>query len=86
MSWRTTAKLSRQGCGARSTDTYYIACFHVTPSKLFTAAPILNTSDVNQNEFTAFCNGPLVMSNENCIVVAVTAEKNVATVLRFSRF
>ena len=66
--------------------TYYIACFHVTPSKLFTAAPILNTNDVNQNELTAFCNGLAVMLNENCIVVAVTAEKNVATVLRLRRF
>ena len=69
-----------------SEATYYIACFHVTPSRLLTAAPILNTSEVNQNEFTAFSNALSCISNENCIVVAVTAEKKVATVLRLSRF
>lgn len=47
---------------------------------------MLNTSDVNQNEFTALANGVSVISKENCMVVAVTAEKKVATVLRFSRF
>ncbi len=66
--------------------THYIACFHVTPSKLLTAAPILNTKDVNQNELTAFASFESVVSNENCIVVAVTALKKVATVLRFNRF
>ena len=66
--------------------THYMACFHVTPRRLFTAAPMLNTSDVNQKEFTAFANAVSCMSNENCIVVAVTAEKKVATVLRLSRF
>ena len=70
----------------RAACTYYIACFHVTPSRLFTAAPILNTRDVNQNEFTAFAKEVSVISNENCMVVAVTAEKNVATVLRFNKF
>ena len=63
-----------------------MACFHVTPSRLLTAAPMLNTNEVNQNEFTAFANGLSVISKENCMVVAVTAEKNVATVLRLSRF
>lgn len=66
--------------------TYYIACFHVTPNRLLTAAPILKTSDVNQNVFTAFAMGVLVASNENCMVVAVTAEKKVATVDKFSKF
>ena len=66
--------------------TYYIACFQVTPSKLFTAAPMLNTSEMNQNEFTASASGLPTMSKENCMVVAVTAEKNVATVLRLRRF
>ena len=66
--------------------THYIACFHVRPNRLFTAAPMLNTRDVNQNEFTALASGVLVISNENCMVVAVTAEKKVATVLRLSRF
>ena len=47
---------------------------------------MLNTNEVNQNEFTAFANGLSVISKENCLVVAVTAEKNVATVLRLSRF
>ena len=57
----------------------------MTPSKLFTAAPMLNTNDVNQNELTAFCSGLAVMLNENCIVVAVTAEKKVATVDKLRR-
>lgn len=66
--------------------THYIACFQVTPSRLLTAAPILNTRDVNQNELTALASFESVVSNENCIVVAVTALKKVATVLRFNRF
>lgn len=47
--------------------------------------PILNTNEVNQNALTAFAAVLLVSSNENCRVVAVTAEKNVATVDRFSK-
>ena len=82
----TTGKISQPKPVADEVNTYYIACFHVTPSKLFTAAPILNTNEVNQNEFTASASGLPVMSNENCIVVAVTAEKKVATVLRLRRF
>jgi len=33
-------------------NTYYIACFQVNPSKLFTAAPILNTKLANQKLLT----------------------------------
>ena len=66
--------------------THYMACFHVTPSKLLTADAILKTSERNQNEFTASASGLPTMSKENCMVVAVTAEKNVATVLRLRRF
>ena len=51
-----------------------------------TAAPTLKTRDVNQKAFTAFERGVVVTWYENCIVVAVTAEKNVDTVLRFSKF
>ena len=47
---------------------------------------MLNTSDVNQKPFTLFCNAFPVWSKENCIVVAVTALKNVATVDKLSRF
>lgn len=42
--------------------------------------------DVNQNVLTALARGVSVVSNENCMVVAVTAEKKVATVLRLSKF
>lgn len=65
--------------------TYYIACFHVKPRRLLTAAPMLKTRDVNQNPLTEFFRGVSCWSNENCIVVAVTAEKKVATVDRFRR-
>ena len=66
--------------------TYYMACFHVRPRRELTAAPMLNTSEVNQKPFTLFASRVSVWSNENCIVVAVTAEKNVATVDRLSKF
>jgi hypothetical protein len=33
-------------------DTYYIACFHVSPSRLFTAEPMLKTRDANQKQLT----------------------------------
>ena len=66
--------------------TYYIACFQVNPRRLFTAAAILNTSDENQKAFTESAKTFPVEPYENCNVLAVTAEKNVATVDRFSRF
>ena len=65
--------------------TYYSACCHLTPNKLFTAALSDKTSDVNQNPFTLL---PIVVSvvmYENCIIVAVTAEQKVASVDRLSR-
>lgn len=67
-------------------STYYIACFQVSPRRLFTAAAILNTSDENQKAFTESDSTLPVDWYENCKVVAVTAEKNVATVDRFNRF
>ena len=70
----------------KSFVTHYIACFHVSPSRLLTAAPMLKTNDVNQKVLTALATVVSVFSKENCIVVAVTAEKNVATVDRFRRF
>jgi len=49
-------------------------------------SPILNTSDVNQNALTILAAGLWVSLNENCILVAVTEEKKVATVERLSKF
>lgn len=64
-----------------------MASFHVRPSRrLFMAAPTLKTNDVNQKPFTLFASALSVWPYENCIVVAVTAEKNVATVVTFSKF
>ena len=74
------------GSVTKSFVTHYIACFHVSPSKLLTAAPMLKTNEVNQKVLTALATVVSVFSKENCIVVAVTAEKNVATVLRLSKF
>ena len=65
--------------------THYIACFHVSPRRLLTAAPILKTKEANQKQLTEFAIGVRPNSYENCIVVAVTAEKKVATVERLSR-
>lgn len=67
-------------------STYYIACFHVSPRRLLTAAPMLKTRDVNQKPLTLLARLVFVDSKENCMVVAVTALKKVATVDRFSRF
>lgn len=66
--------------------TYNAACIHDSPRRLFTAALILNTRDVNQNAFTASSVKLEFDSNENCIMVAVTPENKVATVDRFKRF
>lgn len=38
--------------GTRSPGDRYIACFQESPSKLLTAAAMLNTSEENQNAFT----------------------------------
>ena len=87
MPWRTTDTTISTIDGVRiACSTHYIACFHVSPSRLLTAAPMLKTNDVNQKVLTALATVVSVFSKENCIVVAVTAEKNVATVLRLSRF
>ena len=47
--------------------------------------PMLKTREVNQNAFTALAAALWVSAYENCRVVAVTAEKKVATVDRLSR-
>ena len=65
--------------------TYYIACFHVSPRRLFTAAPILKTSEANQKALTVSAKRVRLRAKEACRVVAVTAEKKVATVERFRR-
>jgi hypothetical protein len=62
-----------------------MACFHVTPSKLFTAAAMLKTIEENHKLLTASLAGECSSSKENCRVVAVTAEKKVATVERLRR-
>jgi hypothetical protein len=62
-----------------------MACFQVKPSRLLTAAATLNTIEVNQKPLTASSSGVLWLLKVNCIVVAVTAEKNVATVDRLRR-
>lgn len=69
-----------------SSETYYMACFQVSPSRLLTAAAILNTRDVNQKPFTAFAMDELRDAKEYCKQVAVTAEKKVAIVDRLSKF
>lgn len=72
---------------ARMVDTHYMACFQVNPSRLLTAAAMLNTKEANQKLLTAADRGSLGSSSyENCMVVAVTAEKKVAMVERLSRF
>lgn len=39
------------------TGTYYIACFQVTPNRLFTAAAMLKTIEANQKQLTESPNG-----------------------------
>lgn len=68
-----------------SSMTYYMACFQVSPTKLLTAAAMLKTRDANQKLLTASrARPPGSRLKENCKVVAVTAEKKVATVDRLS--
>ncbi len=62
-----------------------MACFHVKPKRLLTAAAMLNTIEVNQKALTASSSGVPWLSKVYCNVVAVTAEKNVATVDKLSR-
>jgi len=58
----------------------------VSPSKLLTAAAMLKTIEANQKQLTASETRSLGGSwYENCNVVAVTAEKKVATVERLRR-
>jgi hypothetical protein len=62
-----------------------MVCFHVKPRRLLTAAAMLNTIEVNQKALTASSRGVLWLSKVYCKVLAVTAEKNVATVVRLRR-
>lgn len=63
---------------------YYITCFQDSVSKPLTAALTLSTSEVNQNPFTRFAKDVPVFTYENCNTVAVTAEKKVDNVSKFS--
>jgi hypothetical protein len=58
----------------------------VRPRRLFTAAAILKTNEENQNALTQVTSTLSVNRYEYCKVVAVTTEKNVATVDKFSKF
>jgi hypothetical protein len=58
----------------------------VRPRRLFTEAAILKTNEENQSALTEVSSTPSVNRYENCKVVAVTTEKNVATVDKFSKF
>ena len=42
------------GSGHKIRNPYYMAYFHVSPSKLLTAAATLKTREANQDEFTAY--------------------------------
>jgi hypothetical protein len=59
-----------------TTTPHYVARL----SKLLSAAPILRTSEQNQNVLTIERIGVIGGPREPCRVVAVTAEKNVAIV------
>lgn len=67
--------------------TYERVSFHAIANKLFNAAPTLNTNEVNQSMLAA-SNVPVGFSGAVDIwsVVAVTPEKNVATVRMFVKF
>jgi len=87
MAWRATGDSHLIPNTSRTQDrTYYMDCFQVRPRRLFTAAAILKTNEENQNALTDFSSRPSVNRHEDCKVVAVTPEKNVATVDKFSRF
>jgi hypothetical protein len=65
-----------------------MACFQVSPRSELTADAMLNTSDRNQNEFTASPSGLPLFSNENCKVVAVTIRclhERTCVIVRFHR-
>ena len=51
--------------------------FHDKLKRPLIVAPTLSTKDVSQNPLTASSRGVPLCSNENCNVVAVTAEKKV---------
>ena len=63
-----------------------MAGFQVKPSSELTAAAMLKTKDTNQKQLTATETASFAGNTyENCIVVAVTAEKKVATVDKLRR-
>lgn len=61
-------------------STHYNACSHMYASRLLTTDAILNTNEQNQKLLTTIWSVVLASLTENCKVVAVTAEKKVATV------
>jgi hypothetical protein len=63
--------------------THYVVRLQATARRLVSAAPILRTREQNQNVFTVERIGVKRWGIEICSTVAVTAEKNVATVARF---
>lgn len=52
------------------------------PRRLFTTEVILKTRDRNQDPYTASVSGRVEIEKAVCNVVAVTAEKKVAIVVR----
>lgn len=65
----------------------YIADFrHVIPKRLLIADETLKIKDKNQKKLTALSRFVPVWANENWSVVAVMAEKNVATVVMLRYF
>jgi hypothetical protein len=52
-------RMLRRADEAYEDISYYIACFHVKPRRLLTAAAMLNTIEVNQKALTAFSSGVL---------------------------
>ena len=57
---------------------------HVIPSRLLIADETLKTNDNSQKKLTTLPNDVFESGSENCRVVAVTLEKNVAMVVIFT--
>ena len=62
-----------------------MACVHVRPSRLLTAALMLKMRETNQKVFTASERPLLGAFHEKASILAVTLEKSVATVDKFVR-
>jgi len=61
LDWQLVACSKNDNC----TYAYYMACFQVSPIKLFTAAAMLTTNDENQNTLAATCTGVSFSAYEN---------------------